>query len=87
MTDKRTQQRRNSDRRQNDRRADLFDAELKDLTRGEVQSKLEISDARIEIRVPAPIKAEIEATAGRFGLTTTTYLLRLHELAIAKLSQ
>jgi hypothetical protein len=85
MSENRRQQRRATDRRSTDRRKDLFAEALSNVSPDAIQAALAVADARIEIRCPAPTKAEIEKTAGRFGLTVTTYLLRLHELAQSKL--
>jgi hypothetical protein len=82
MNDKRTNQRRN-----NERRSDRLHEAVSGLSPDEIKFALKISDSRIEIRCPSPLKSEIEATAGRFGLTVTTYLLRLHELAREKLKR
>ena len=45
------------------------------------------SNARIEIRCSMDMKTEIEKVSGRYGLTITAYLLRLHELAAEKLGK
>jgi predicted DNA binding CopG/RHH family protein len=80
-------ERRKQQRRLNERRTDLLAETFQDTTGEEIRQRLEVSDARIELRCPSTTKEQIEATAGRFGLTVTTYLLRLHELAHAKLEE
>jgi len=85
MVNKRSQQRRATDRRSSDRRKDLFAETLANVPPEAIQAALAVADARIEIRCPSPTKTEIENAAGRYGLTVTTYLLRLHELAQSKL--
>lgn len=87
MDDKRARQRRDSERRASDRRADRLGQALDGISTEEIETALEVRDARIEIRCPSTTKAEIEAAAGRFGLTVTTYLLRLHDLARARLAE
>lgn len=83
MTERRSRQRRENERRQRDELREHFGQ----LPARDVDAALRAvaSDARIEIRCPAETKSEIESTAGRYGLTVTTYLLRLHELTAAKL--
>ena len=85
MTERRQRQRRTTNQRTADRRQDTLGPALKPISKREVESILSVSDARVEIRCPATTKDEIEAIAGRFGLTVTTYLLRLHELARSRL--
>jgi hypothetical protein len=87
MPVERRKQRRQSERRSADRRADTFDPALRSLQADAVESALAKRDARIEIRCPSDVNAEMEAIAGRFGLTLTTYLLRLHDLAKEKLTE
>lgn len=83
MTERRNKQRRESERRQRDELREQFDrTHARDI---DAALRAVASDARIEIRCPAETKTEIEAAAGRYGLTVTTYLLRLHELATEKL--
>jgi len=87
MIEKRKKQQRESDRRSTDRRRDHLAEKLGGLTSKQIGGALSAteSDARIEIRCPLSTKLQIEALAGRYGLTITTYLLRLHELAAEKL--
>jgi len=87
MIEKRKKQQREAERRGADRRRDQFGEKLDGTTRQQIEGALTVteSDARIEIRCPLSTKLQIEALAGRYGLTITTYLLRLHELAAAKL--
>lgn len=87
MIEKRKKQQRESERRSADRRRDQFGEKLGTVTQKQLEGVLTAteSDARIEIRCPLSTKLEIETLAGRYGLTITTYLLRLHELAAAKL--
>jgi hypothetical protein len=82
VTERRLQQRRSSERR-----ADEFSPVLGRITPGELAESLTRRDARIEIRCTAEVKAEMETVAGRFGLTVTDYILRLHELAKSKLKE
>jgi antitoxin component of RelBE/YafQ-DinJ toxin-antitoxin module len=51
----------------------------------QIHAHLSIKDARVEVRCTSTTKAEIEAIATRYGLTVTTYILRLHELAVKEL--
>jgi hypothetical protein len=77
--------RRESDRRQSDRRTDLLGLVMSGVTTSQLAETLTPKNARVEIRCDMDTKAEIEAVAGRFGLTVTDYILRLHALAAAKL--
>ncbi|MFW5857618.1 MAG: hypothetical protein ACOCX4_07060 [Planctomycetota bacterium] len=77
--------RRRGERRAGERRRDTLGPALEGITGAEVAQALLRADARIEIRCPAETKAEMEAVAGRHGLTLTAYLLRLHTLAVRHL--
>lgn len=83
------QERRVSQRRQSagDRRRDALGEALGGITKADMHGALQVSDARIEIRCPSPVKAEMEAIAGRYGLTLTDYLLRLHAVARERLGK
>ena len=86
MSEQRKFDRRKTESRNGERRKDTLSPALRNVSARELDAVLNVRDARIEIRWPSTIKDEIEVTAGRYGLTVTTYLLRLHELARSKIS-
>ncbi len=73
-------ERREQDRRGNDRRVDALGPALQGIGAEALDQILGCKDARIEIRVDRATKARMEQLAARYGLTLTSYLLRLHTL-------
>ncbi len=56
---------------------------LRDVREEDVRAMLR-KDAVVRLRVSKRVKAEIEAEAGRRGMSASAYLLSLHEAAMRK---